>query len=852
MTSKVILFSEFMEEQREKYHIPDYGLSSRADFYQMAMAYSELDRPSPVRPNYYVAMYYIARYLTTELSDEATVRVFSTTAEEQQEYEEAYRVFAAGRNFYEADQKMEPLVRKNHLEAIALYPVIHSQRYGNVDWRTYDEMAVKLSDPVQTAHVPSLLAMGFEQNPRALWRLLDRAVEDAGLARIILKWQELIYVNQISRNPHDGYAMTKLADIYRKDALRDEASERYWNLQAVETGYGPAVFDEAMRIEMRECHENFGIASFEQIDLAIHYLRDAQSCGIAGCKDWIKTIKKERKMEEQYHRNMASYSSSNSRIEAQMQEYRDKLDRRETMLNFLTEGTPWTNKDSEIYGWMTQDYDRFSTDLMRSLVRERREEEYRQKLLRESVNVVHSEMAQQDAARSLDRAKRRQEEQRQLNAVQPTQARVIAAPSSVRSLPVEPALLEDEEFKLLYQKCNVCRQMRDFREAEVTAQEMVRRYPDSHMARWLHFLAAHGIVFCGGLEVFHIGQLSEKSYMEEEDCQWIVQHAGAEAGTVYALYFQMFESARKRYLEMGKKTADTEVVLVCQKEDADGDETFASGIVHSLQKKGWGDMHVYSPSDQDFTSEPCDGEAYTYAALRNARVMVLVADVEDDLYHSEMMQQWTRYRRWVKTDSGKQIVAVSLGALSRDFQSITENIYSLANTEDVDQVYRGITDLLAQQWMKARNRTSSQAVTAFAAKHCPANEELGAPVLSTSYIKKVMTREMHAQTDYFGDEDGDGIIHLSSVTHISCAVVLQRAIGTAKTIRMQMQVYDMQGVQVCWLYHDIDVRADNDRFAAGWNFHVDANDYMMKPGMYRLRMWIDDSDYAECFFGVLE
>ncbi|MCD8217746.1 MAG: hypothetical protein LUD01_06825 [Clostridiales bacterium] len=852
MTSKVVLFSEFMERQREKYHIPDYGLSSRADFYQMAMAYSELDRSTPVQPNYYVAMYYIARFLTTELSEEATVRIFSTSEEERQEYEEAYRVFAAGRNFYEADQKMEPLVRKNHLEAIALYPIILSHRHGNVQWRTYDEMAAKLSDPVAHVHVPSLLAMCFEQNPRALWRLLDRVDEDAGLTRIILKWQELIYLNQISRNPHDGYAMTKIANLYRKDALKDEACERYWNLQAVEAGYGPAEFDEAMRIEMRECHENFGVASYEQIDLALHYLRDAHSCGIASSKEWIKIIKKERKMEEQYHRNMASCSNSNSRIEAQMQEYRDKLDRRETMLNFLTEGTPWTNRDSEIYGWMTQDYDRFSTDLMRSAVRERREEEYRQKLMRESVDDVRSEIAQQDAARSLDRAKRRQEEQRQLDAVRPTQARAIAVPSSIRSLPVEPALLADEEFKLLYQKCNVCRQVREFQEAEVTAREMVRHYPDSHMARWMHFLAVHGIVFCGGLEVFRIGQLSEKSYMEDEDCRWIAQHAGAEVGAGYALYFQMFEAARERYLEAGKKTSDTEVVFVYQREDADGDETFASAIIRSLQKKRWGDTHIYSITDRDFSLEPYDGEAYTYAALKNAKIMVLVADVEDDLYHPEVVQQWTRYRRWAKTDSEKQIVAVSLGALRQNFQGITENIYNLVNAEDVDQLYRGIMALIAQQWMKAGNRVSSQAATDFAAGHCPVNEELGTRVLSTSYIKKVMTREMHAQTDYFGDEDGDGIIHLSSVTHISCAVVLQRAIGTAKTIRMQMQVYDMQGVQICWLYYDIDVRADNDRFAAGWNFHVDVNDYIMKPGMYRLRMWIDDGDYAECFFGVLE
>ncbi|MCD7950724.1 MAG: hypothetical protein LUG12_10775 [Erysipelotrichaceae bacterium] len=394
-------FIEFMKQQKTIHNIPD---CDNGNYLDMAIKYS-LNNNYGIQPDYFTSLYYIALYTIKNypnLSTYPQFNVYKTSGiNEEKMFTQAYNVYCRGRNLKKAKMLMRPLFEMNHVEAIGLYgDILDCMGYNssNQEFQDFLNKRKKLNN----MNILDTIGLCFELYPFAMHNLsfaiwpesasnIPGILKNKDLYKIVNEWLTVIYSKRISRNKNDGFAMTALSGLYAyggafADKGHDEylenaaLCERYWQYEALKIRYAPLEFQIATQIAFNPLDNIY--TDFIDYNQALSYAQDALDAQCYKAKELIDDITNQSNKQQAIQREIRMMK--NNRIETQMQQYRDKLDRQEMFINWIAHDNVFTNEEEMVNSWLTHDYDNASTNYILSMMRENKEKKYEEKLRQES------------------------------------------------------------------------------------------------------------------------------------------------------------------------------------------------------------------------------------------------------------------------------------------------------------------------------------------------------------------------------------------------------------------------------------------------------------------------------------
>ncbi len=859
-------FSAYLEEQRERHGFRKFHFRRLSDIVQTAQVYSCLDGEGAIPPNYSMAVYCVGLFIQQCLPEDAVVQDFEETTEEMWQFQRAYQELSHGPSMRTALEKLKAVADTGNPEAVRIYGdlMITVGRWEELG-RDREQRA-KL--PALRGDAASLAAQCFSGRIQALLRLADilrpgseqypEIRKSQKLSALLTDWAVAMMEKAAREDP---FAMMELYNYYLDAHNKSYAA--YWLRRALSTGYHLAkyrmalnLFNDAFTGHISTWHGEYTDTDTGGLDTAIAYLKEIQDLGYDEARDQIQACKKLKKeiaasaraRQEREYREMART------LEADMAAYREKLDRREWISNAFLDDIPLTDREAGDLFFCLRDYETAMDYYARGLFREAAEKRYLRKQIRQ--------LEDEDLIRKQEEAAERRSREARTAPVDYQRFRQVTEelPVSPMFPPADKAELQDKEFLRLYADCSAYRQANRFEEAEAAAEKLTALFPESCMARWLHFLAVNGIVFEESFEVYNICRMINDSYFYNEDYLWIMAHAGEGDREVYQRFFARFEERRLAYMTEQDQAALYRIVFCYCGTGPDGKKSRSAAIAEQLITR-WESshsanypVHCYAADLYRKTFVDTFEEARTYGALRNARILVLIAETEEELFGDEMWNQWKRYYEWSLSDSGKQIVAVSTGQLNEVYAGITEFVREVHGKEDMDQLYQlleskrwGLDVFLDGLSIPPEGRTEDLTKLV---QTCLAERDVDWGLRTESNFLGHMRIYAQAEPDPEIKSDSFSVIEIEDYLQLAFVIHLRKPLPDHYHAVYTLQLFDSENHLL--VEHSWDFGEDNrsiDQFAVKWGLkNQETGELYFTPGLYRARARLNEEEPLDSFF----
>lgn len=579
--------------------------------------------------------------------------------------------------------------------------------------------------------------------------------------------------------------------------------------------------------------------------------------GYDGAREQIQVCKKlKRDMEASTRAKQArEYRERAQIVEEQMNAYRQKLDRREQAYNFLTDDVPLTDRDAGMFFALMHDYDNALDYYGRGTLREARENSFFKKQMKKLEDEeflrrrekASDERSRDDGAAYVDYRK--------------FQEMALEGSSSPIFPPADKNELQNEEFVRLYADCNAYRQANNFESAIAESEKMLELFPESCMAHWMHFLAVNGIVFEESFEVYNICRMINESFLYNEDYEWIMEHSSGEDREKYQRYFSDFETRRMEYMAEQDNATLYKIVFCYCKTDAAGKKSLSASIAEKIIMR-WEDshspqypIHCYSSAFYGETFTETFEEARTYGALKNAGIMVIIAENEDEFFSDEMWNEWKRYYDWSTYDPDKQIIAVSTGQLSEVYKGITDSVMEIHGEDDIDRLYQllsskewGLNAYLGDVYIPPEGTTEN--FTKFV-EDCLSTRDVDYGIKTESnFLSHVKIYGLKDPSEPIVKSESQSVIEIQAYCQIGFCVRLRKPLtGNVQTV-YSLEIYNSENVYIGG--HSWDFGKDNaniDQLAVTWGLKSEkSGELIFQPGIYRARVQINQEEPLDGFF----
>ena len=221
--------------------------------------------------------------------------------------------------------------------------------------------------------------------------------------------------------------------------------------------------------------------------------------------------------------------------------------------------------------------------------------------------------------------------------------------------------VDDEQRAAAFNRGNHFRRIGEFDKALAVYESIVREDDGDAEAHWCCALCRFGIEYVqdpdSGAYLPTCHRASFDSFLEDVDYQAALLHADAAARAQYRREGEQIASIQRDILATVQKEQPFDVFLCYKETDQLGqrtvDSTLAQEIYYQLTQQG---RRVFFAR---ITLEDKAGQAYEpyiFAALRSARVMVVVGTRPEHLNAAWVKNEWSRFLALMKTDRKKLLI----------------------------------------------------------------------------------------------------------------------------------------------------------------------------------------------------
>lgn len=220
---------------------------------------------------------------------------------------------------------------------------------------------------------------------------------------------------------------------------------------------------------------------------------------------------------------------------------------------------------------------------------------------------------------------------------------------------------DDEQKALLYNRANTLRMRSEFDKAIVTYQSIINTFPNESEAYWGLCLSKYGIEYVDdprtGEKVPTCHRTLFESILDDPDYLEALKYADPIAKDLYTQEAKEIDRIQKRIIRISQKEEPYEI-FICYKETDDGgsrtiDSVLAQDIYDRLTEKG------YKVFFARITLENKLGQEYEpiiFAALRSAKVMLVVGTKTDHFEAVWVKNEWSRFLSFMVSDKNKYLI----------------------------------------------------------------------------------------------------------------------------------------------------------------------------------------------------
>ena len=220
--------------------------------------------------------------------------------------------------------------------------------------------------------------------------------------------------------------------------------------------------------------------------------------------------------------------------------------------------------------------------------------------------------------------------------------------------------VEDEKTLNRFNRANHYRMSSDFDRAKDAYEKLLEDFPDSAQAYWGLLLSRYGIEYVKdpktGRQLPTCHRLQLHSIQDDPDYQQALKYASVSARAEYQRQAAEISRIQKESLALSAKEPPYDI-FICYKEQDDHtrqrtrDSVIAQDIYTALVKEG------YKVFFSRITLESRLGKQYEpiiYAALRSAKVMLVVTTSREHCSAVWVKNEWSRFLDMMAEDPGKK------------------------------------------------------------------------------------------------------------------------------------------------------------------------------------------------------
>lgn len=220
---------------------------------------------------------------------------------------------------------------------------------------------------------------------------------------------------------------------------------------------------------------------------------------------------------------------------------------------------------------------------------------------------------------------------------------------------------DDEQKIALYNRANALRMRSDFDKAIIAYQSIITNFPKESEAHWGLCLSKYGIEYVddpkSGDKIPTCHRTLYESILDDPDYLEALEYSDVISKDIYIAEAKEIDRIQKRIIRISQKE-DPYDIFICYKEtdDAGGrtvDSVLAQDIYDKLTDKG------YKVFFARITLENKLGQEYEpiiFAALRSAKIMLVVGTKEEYFNAVWVKNEWSRFLSFMSDDKNKYLI----------------------------------------------------------------------------------------------------------------------------------------------------------------------------------------------------
>lgn len=233
----------------------------------------------------------------------------------------------------------------------------------------------------------------------------------------------------------------------------------------------------------------------------------------------------------------------------------------------------------------------------------------------------------------------------------------------------------------------------NFDDAVRAYENILRDNPDEAEAYWGIVLCRYGIEYVKDRDEYKptCHRTIEKSIKDDEDFRMACKYATEDARTYYIQQADMIDAIQARIISIVNNEKPYDVFISYKEKDDDtGEQTidsrYANSLYTGLIKEGY---NVFYAKETLKDKIGVEYEPYIYAALKSARVMILIGTKREYFEAKWVKNEWRRFKEMVRVDSTKRIFVAYTGM---DPYELPEEIRSIQAADMSEMSF--FTDIL--------------------------------------------------------------------------------------------------------------------------------------------------------------
>ena len=231
-----------------------------------------------------------------------------------------------------------------------------------------------------------------------------------------------------------------------------------------------------------------------------------------------------------------------------------------------------------------------------------------------------------------------------------------------------------------FNRANKTRAKCEFDKASMMYENIIMENPNESEAYWGMCLCKYGIEYVNdpvtGRKVPTCHRTEDYSILEDDNFLLAIKNADSEARKLYNEEAQEIDRLQQRIHEIVKNEKPYDVFISFKQTDADGNFTIdcerAGEIYDALTKEG---LKVFFSVVTLKNKGGVEYEPYIYAALKSAKVMILVSSSRDYINAPWVANEWKRFLAFRKKDISRVLIPCYCGGMElSDYPAELRNI----------------------------------------------------------------------------------------------------------------------------------------------------------------------------------